>query len=164
MIPCCRLSTCRNRIENESPPPPPFLVSAKKKLLILEHKCIALPCCEDAGPGIFVFSVASSFFFVPEAKASLVPFLFRPNKRQTCLFFLPPLPNMHILSLRSEKDAPPFLCPSLSLRRKCIFLVLKVKVQIEGLNKMRQASTLAALRWACQKQLQDADTSSHSYN
>ncbi len=69
---------------------------------------------------------------------------------------------MHILSLRSEKEHPPFLYPSLPLRRKMhLPLFSQVKVQLEGLqglNKMRQASTSSKLklRWACQKQLQDA--------
>lgn len=66
--------------------PPPFLVSAKENLLILEHKKREKPRCvanalryrEDAGPGLFVLSVGF-FSFVPEAKASLVSFLFRPN-------------------------------------------------------------------------------------
>lgn len=54
---------------------------------------------------------------------------------------------MHILSLQSEEERPPFLYRSLPRRRKMhLPLFSQVKVQPEGLwglNKMRQASTLA---------------------
>lgn len=55
---------------------------------------------------------------------------------------------MHILSLQSEEERPPFLYCSLPRRRKMhLPLFSQVKVQPEGLrglNKMWQASTLAA--------------------
>lgn len=92
--------------------PPPFLVSAKENLLILEHKksfsvhsqCIALPCREDAGPGIFVLSVESRFFFLlsPKRRQVWSHFSSVPIKRRTCHFILTSL----FLSLQSAKETP----------------------------------------------------------